>query len=303
MHSPDELISTRDDGLPAEPQASSGANRAVEAPRFVLDEPTSAPGQEAKTASFIERYAHMFADDGPSVDPPPTSANRETTDVEVRKPRAMGIASPSAESQSDDEEESIEQYMAKLLQRVRGESRTPLSQGLSTSAKQPPTGESRPKMQPASSTAGTSQATVSPGPLELAGASPPTAPARPPVRTKVPMAEQSANMEAFRALANESARRAISRHALRVHRRNAVTKVIVATLAGMTSVLLMLEAPHWRDLQFLTACVSLLVAAYWAGQTYGTMIESFRAAAYDGPELVEDELADLMEGKLPTDVH
>jgi hypothetical protein len=46
----------------------------------------------------------------------------------------------------------------------------------------------------------------------------------------------------------------------------------------------MLAAPHWQDLQFITACVSLIVAAYWAGQTYAELIDAFRAAAYDGPK-------------------
>jgi hypothetical protein len=46
----------------------------------------------------------------------------------------------------------------------------------------------------------------------------------------------------------------------------------------------MLSAPHWQDLQFITACVALIVAAYWAGQTYAELIDAFRAAVYDGPE-------------------
>jgi hypothetical protein len=45
----------------------------------------------------------------------------------------------------------------------------------------------------------------------------------------------------------------------------------------------------------------LLAAAYWAGQAYGTMIESFRAAAYDGPEPVTDVLDSLEYAKLPID--
>jgi hypothetical protein len=122
------------------------------------------------------------------------------------------------------------------------------------------------------------------------------------VRRQPITGENSANLEALRALANETARRAISTHALRKHRRDAVTKVIVATLAGMTSIYVMLEAPGWLDLQFITACVSLLVAAYWAGQTYRTMAESFRAAAYDGPEELLENLIDPFRPPLPIDV-
>ena len=53
------------------------------------------------------------------------------------------------------------------------------------------------------------------------------------------------NLGALRALANETARLAISRHELRKLRRNAVTKVIVSTLAGVTSLWLMLDSEGW----------------------------------------------------------
>jgi hypothetical protein len=85
-------------------------------------------------------------------------------------------------------------------------------------------------------------------------------------------------------LANETARLAISRHELRKLRRNAVTKTIVATLAGMTSLWLMLDSPDWRNVQFLTACGALLVAAYWAAEAFRTLINSMRIKPYEGPE-------------------
>ena len=97
------------------------------------------------------------------------------------------------------------------------------------------------------------------------------------------------NLGAMRALANESARRAIGRHELKKHRRDTVTKVLVSTLAGMTSLWLMLESPNWKDIQFIAACVSLIVAAYWAGEAFRAMLDSLRAAAYDGPEGAHDE--------------
>ena len=80
--------------------------------------------------------------------------------------------------------------------------------------------------------------------------------------------EHPTNLVALRALANESARRAIGVHASKKHRHDAMTKFIVASLAGMTSVWLMMKAPHWRDMQFVAACVTLLIAMYWAGQAY-----------------------------------
>jgi hypothetical protein len=64
----------------------------------------------------------------------------------------------------------------------------------------------------------------------------------------------------------------------------------------------MLEAPSWRDMQFITACGSLLVAAYWAGETYRTMLESFRLASNDGPE-AEELSAALAAAGLSIDVN
>ena len=92
------------------------------------------------------------------------------------------------------------------------------------------------------------------------------------------------NLGALRALANESARMAISRHELRKLRRNAVTKTIVATLAGVTSLWLMLDSPEWLHVQFLTACGTLLVAAYWAAEAFRTLLNLMRVAADEGPE-------------------
>jgi hypothetical protein len=97
-------------------------------------------------------------------------------------------------------------------------------------------------------------------------------------------AEKPADLETLRALANETARHAIGVYTSKKHRRDAVTKFIVASLAGMTSVWLMMLAPDWRDLQFISACLSLVVAAYWAGQTYATLVEMHRAEEYDGPD-------------------
>jgi hypothetical protein len=211
---------------------------------------------------------------------------------------------PSPESSED--EESIEQYMAKLMQRVRGESPR-------IAASQAPAAAT-PEVPNVPGPAGEASATALLHPETNSPASPATASASDvdkgeylttslgTVRRKSVAVDRPVNLEAFRALANESARRAISTHALHKHRRTAVTKAIVATLAGMTSVFVMLEAPGWLDLQFITAGVSLLAAAYWAKQTCGTMVESFRAAAYDGPEELLENLIDPFRPALPIDV-
>jgi hypothetical protein len=209
--------------------------------------------------------------------------------------RASAVSLPPAAS---DDEESIEQYMAKLLQRVRGE-----SQGSPEAPAKPQRG------------------TTSSGPL---GYTPVTALASGPGsvldslsaksgdfepasgteqgRRKTSVSAPQTDLEALRALANETARRAISRHALRKHRRNAVTKVIVSTLAGVTSLWMMLEAPSWKTLQFITACVAMLVAAYWGGETFRTMLESFRVGTDDEQEEEMDEFTAQLHAPVPIDM-
>jgi hypothetical protein len=52
----------------------------------------------------------------------------------------------------------------------------------------------------------------------------------------------------------------------------------------MTSLWLMLDSSDWRNIQFLTACGSLLVAAYWASEAFRTLLHSMRIKPYEGPE-------------------
>jgi hypothetical protein len=250
--------------------------------------------QSAPAKSFIEQYGHMFVDDEADVEPSQevsqaSAASSATAEMQAVEQRPLSTECAAPESRMtppaiSDEEESIEQYMSKLLQRVRGERSTlPVSQPSSGrsafgSAWTPAVGSTATGVAP-------SQPTSTVGEPPSAGAKGDwLTTSLGTVRRKAPIVEQPADLETLRALANETARRAISTYGLRTHRRNAITKVIVSMLAGMTSLWLMLEAPNWRDLQFITACVSLIAAAYWAGQTFAELLETFRAAAYDGPE-------------------
>jgi hypothetical protein len=271
----------------AEPPESSPAETSDE--RSTTSDSDSWQVPPAK--SFIEQYGHLFAEDGgeaePSSDSSPAVVATSTSDSNsiVRKPQNMG---PIAEGGgttaiANEEEESIEQYMSKLLQRVRGDQpQVGSTQALaSTSPLGFPTGTTR----STPNVGATTKPTATTGELPGAAAKGDwLTTSLGTVRRKAPMVEQPANLEALRALANETARRAISTHGLRIHRRNATTKVIVSMLAGMTSLWMMLDAGDWRNLQFMTACVALVAAAYWAGQTFCELLETFRAATYDGPE-------------------
>jgi hypothetical protein len=282
----------------SEPLASSTiTDSAAGVPTAAQQTTGTTSSGEFKPASFIERYSHMFAEDNPpqqapAPSPPPASGAGLSMPPSASASPPLAAQAPST---ADSDEESIEQYMSKLLQRVRGQSAGPAE------AQVQPTGAvtvtplvQRPSTPlPATSLAQPAPTVVNKFAWTTAfdGGKPKSAAPAP-----------KTDLEALRALANETARRAISRHALRKHRRNALTKVIVSTLAGVTSLWLMLESPSWRTLQFNTACVALMVAAYWAGQTYRALLQALREKPVDDPE---DEVEGAGAGRhlpLPIDV-
>jgi hypothetical protein len=283
-----------------EPENAAPLDEPVSAAELPRESAQATPverSDEAKPTSFIEKYSHMFEDDSSSpqsATPKPTP----TTGMETAMPRSLSMSPPlpvPAQSAANEDEESIEQYMSKLLQRVRGQSggpeeaqakpADPLAK-LAVGQAQITPGQPSPSVGPA--LAGASKFAWTPAPE--GGRSKSTTPA------------PQTDLEALRALANETARRAISRHALRKHRRNAVTKVIVSTLAGVTSLWLILEAPSWKTLQFNTACVALMVAAYWAGQTFRALLQAFREKSLEETEEELGESAIPLNAPLPIDV-
>jgi hypothetical protein len=284
----------------------SGANESLVAENTErVASAVETPAKQVPT-SYIERFSHLFTDDDADRSEPASGPKPIAEVGDTRKPQNRAVVRTDGVSQSDsnDDEESIEQYMAKLLQRVRGESPRPSTASAPTNRMKANDESLINNELAVASNAGTVPTTVQEAletqfpPAETQLTQLPTTETR--VRKASPVVPTT-DLGALRALANESARRAISQHQLRKHRRDAVTKVIVSTLAGMTSLWLMLESPHWRDIQFITACVSLIVAAYWAGETFRTMLESFRVAAYDGPqEEIED--GDEEVAALPIDV-
>ncbi|MCI0335899.1 MAG: FHA domain-containing protein [Planctomycetes bacterium] len=260
---------------------------------------TSKPHQaNALRMSNIERYSHTFADDAAAIDPQPVPvvAPLRAEENSTRKPRNLGVAQLGGGSSSlagGDVEESIEEYMKKLLQRVRGESPTPTANAVPMDR-----GDGIPPL--------TRPVGVGPAPLTV----PPSVASGDLLssinsdlgKRKVSMPAPQTDLEALRALANESARRAISRHTRRKHRKNAITKVIVSSLAGFTSLWLMFHSENMISLQFVTACVSILVAAYWAGETLRSLLEALRVAARDETDAEIEELTLEIRSTLATEV-
>ena len=257
------------------------------------------PVAKRESTSYIERYAHLFTDENPANEQTAAPAPAPPLGGGIEKSRRMNVVSRSTAatpSASAGDEESIEQYMSKLLQRVRGQSAgSPTTHAQHTAAV--PNGPlSYQPMLPGDPTAGTADEPNPSTASKFTWASFDAA------RSKSLTPAPKTDLEALRALANESARRAISRHSLRKHRRNALTKVIVSTLAGVTSLWLILESPDWRTLQSITACVALLVAAYWAGQTYRALLDALREKPADELEEDVNESVAGFQSPLPIDV-
>jgi hypothetical protein len=93
--------------------------------------------------------------------------------------------------------------------------------------------------------------------------------------------EQPSDLAAMRALANQSARHAISLHAARGLRRTASTRVIVTALGASVSVYLLLNSSTWRSLSFAAGCAAGFAALYWALLTTGTLLKGFQLGAFD----------------------
>jgi hypothetical protein len=237
----------------------------------------SKPAETSQTAapvSFLDRYAHMFTDDKEDVAP----LRHEDNTAPLRE------AVPPPEVHAD--EESVEQYMAKLLDRMRG---GPAGSSVSSSFE-----ESQPRaVEP------------SPAPVARQVEQPPAE--RPmfthleEMKTKAAAPEQPSDMAAMRALANQSARHALSLHAARKLRRTAITRVIVTALAASVAVYLLLNSPTWRSLAFAAGCAAAFASLYWGMLTMGTLLKGFQLGAFDD---YEEEVADenSLNPPLPIDV-
>jgi hypothetical protein len=242
------------------------------------EEPKSeiSPKAKPEPVSFIERYSHLLEEDSTAGEAKPERPNPLAQALPLAPAVARSEEAVLAPKKSE-EEDSIEQYMAKLLQRVRGDSdggkaarEQPTRMPLNAPAAQPaPTVTTAPENRLESDTNASDAQPAERGEM---------------VKRRVSSPAPATDLGALRALANETARLAISRHELRKLRRNAVTKVIVSTLAGVTSLWLMLDSEDWRTMQFITACVALMVAVYWAGETFRTLINSMRIKPYEGPD-------------------
>ena len=148
-----------------------------------------------------------------------------------------------------EDEESIENYMNRLLQRVRGQSRGPqaLPEGIE-------------RNEPA--LAATLRKAVQAGPE-------PPVPAPPAPRKYVPRQapEKSAELSAMRELANSTARIAIDSSHERRHATKTLSKLIVTIFATVTGTVLLLLRAESENLTAYGAAAAFIIAIGWGLQT------------------------------------
>ncbi len=259
-------------------------------------------GQE-QSESYTERFVDSIAENPSTIKSsteclPPHASNSEFENHVPHEKSAFQPFGATPAPATEDDEESIELYMAKLMQRVRGDG--PQVSASQTSASSAPS-SIRTQSTKAASTS-LPQAVhvneVEPGHIAVQVPTPNLKD----LMRKGPILENAIDLEAFRSLANESARRAIGVHANRKHRRDAFTKAIFSTIAGMMGIGLMLYASSWRDLQFISGCVSLLIAAYWAGQAYRALTKAVRASDFERFDVKQENALEPFRTQLPIDV-
>jgi len=232
--------------------------------------------------------------------PPPRLVEPGATLARPVAPSISSSAKTLSASTSDDEE-SIEDYMAKLMQRLRGDGAAPLPPSSQAPALTPATAAATRMLTDTTSTLN-SKNELSPLPVVSTRPIPLQNMSAEEFKPADRAPERPVDLQSLRDLANASARSAIAVHSTKVHRRSAATKVIVSALAAMTSLWLMLQSPDWRNIEFIFACVLLIVAGYWVSQTIKTFIDSIRAGHYDGNDYDWEGGTGPQNDALPIDI-
>lgn len=264
------------DAALADPPPTVAPSRPAETAPVGEQSPVEDQAAPPATTSFIDRYAHMFEDDG--------NAEASVDAATAGEPDSPALTTPTNEPQGSlsagledggarGEEDSIDDYMAQLMQRIRGDSAAAPAQPVWT----PP-----PKDAPGSSLSA-DQRSAAPG----AGNSPQEDHAQDDLepmtleemKSSRPPPEQSTDMGALRELANQTARSAIGVHSSRMHRENALSKLLVAGAAVASGMYLLATAPDLLSWQFGGACFAVLAALYWGSMIMRSFSEAARVAA------------------------
>jgi hypothetical protein len=194
----------------------------------------------------------------------------------------------SKSKESADEDESIEDYMARLLQRVRGDDVGSSYRPATTTVRTMPTlSRTAPPPKPAAAPADPAPAPASSSPpaglASILGGPTPTSSDEPPKITPeefVPRSqapERSERLAAMRDLANSSARSAIDRYAQTKWLSSAAAKFTMSALAGAAAVFLAFFAEGNRLMVYGGGGVSVVASVFWFVQAVRYTQRFFRA--------------------------
>lgn len=248
------------------PEAETGASHAPAEHREGATEETDAqlangrPPCTSAPESFLKKYVAHLLDDEDTSDPMPDSlpSEDETDDpLHLAVGPADGFAETAEESAgaappyeaspaSDEDDESLEEYMAKLMQRVCGDEATGRLFAAGPHRRGPATHEEVRSSDP------------------LAKEDDPSGTFRwENMKRRAAPPERPADLAAMRELANQSAHSAISRYGNRRRLRDAVGKFIAGGICLGSGLATLSLAPEWPSAAMVGGAASLLVAAYF----------------------------------------
>lgn len=225
---------------------------------FSAPEEDKEPFQEPE--SFLNRFQHLLHEDNHSPNESFPSARVNEPAIQPSQPEPV-VEEQSASAISDDD--SIEGYMARLLQRVRGEA---------TSSPVVPVTTANPTNAPATVKSAAAPEAPVPPKVELVGDLQEI--------KSAPAPERSRDMAALRNLANNSARHAICDAQIRQRKEHAITKVVVSLLAIICGLFVMHLSPSYTSPEFIGGLVPMFAGALWGTRTIVMLLKAIRDGAF-----------------------
>jgi hypothetical protein len=209
---------------------------------------------QSQSSSFIERYSHLFDEDEQQSGPAPAQP------VQPTFPQASPAAPPQPLAAPAGDDSSVEEYMSKLMLRLRGES-APAAVTAATTFTPIASAGSSSAFSSTSSPDDSDTSPTAPGFAEESGIETTDDDSQYLQRTSTP--ERSANMNALRALANSSARQHIATKVSKEKGHHASVNLFMALVAIGSGGYLVSTAPDLLNFQFIAGFASLSTAIYW----------------------------------------
>lgn len=264
----DETPANDDSNVPAEPSTAeadwahdariANATTAFDPPS---EEPSDEPRQPHEPESFIDKYAHLIPNDSDpaeSVAPPAAEPVAATPQPELQP-------EPQAAASATGDEESLDDYMQRMMQRLRGEDTTAAPRASQ------PTIQDAATPQPTSLAAPVAEKPIAPviDIEELRGG---------------PAPEKGRDMNALRQLANQSAREAIDTSVVNQNKEHATLRLVFGVTSIAGGAVCCLVAPGLASGGMLVGVAATLTGVYFLYRTYNAAPDSS-----DRSEAIVDE--------------